>query len=143
MKTPIELKHLLKQAQVDFGTLNHDRRLTKADKDRLKEYYLQQMLVPRTRASLQRLQPSAASNPSKEQFLTAQDLRRRFKISVKTLYKYAQSDSIPHVRMGRTVRFPEREIERWIAFNMHYARARVRTSSQLMQTTRQSKRRRK
>jgi excisionase family DNA binding protein len=60
---------------------------------------------------------SAPSSRSDElgEMLTAKELERLLKISVKTLYRYVQRGLIPYVRVKSNVRFPKQQILEWIA----------------------------
>jgi excisionase family DNA binding protein len=49
------------------------------------------------------------------EMLTAKELERLLKISVKTLYRYVQRGLIPYVRIRSNVRFPKQQILEWIA----------------------------
>lgn len=49
-----------------------------------------------------------------DEMLTAQELARLLKISVKTIYRYVQEGLIPYVRIQSNVRFPKRKILEWI-----------------------------
>lgn len=46
--------------------------------------------------------------------LTAQEVAEATKISVKTIYRYAQQGLIPYVRIQSNLRFHEAEIREWI-----------------------------
>ena len=48
------------------------------------------------------------------ELLTAKELHRFLKISVKTIYGYVQRGLIPYVRIQSNVRFPLRRILKWI-----------------------------
>ena len=48
------------------------------------------------------------------ELLTAKELQRLLKISVKTIYGYVQRGLIPYVRIQSNVRFPKRRILEWI-----------------------------
>lgn len=55
-----------------------------------------------------------ASLEQLEELLTAKELNRFLKISVKTIYGYVQRGLIPYVRIQSNVRFPKRRILKWI-----------------------------
>ena len=48
------------------------------------------------------------------EMFTAKELQQLLKISVKTIYGYAQRGLIPYVRIQSSVRFPKRQILEWI-----------------------------
>ncbi len=48
------------------------------------------------------------------EMLTAKELERLLKISVKTIYRYVQQGLIPYVRIQSNVRFPKRQISEWL-----------------------------
>jgi len=47
-------------------------------------------------------------------FLTVRDLAASLKISVKTIYSYAQRGLIPYVRIESNIRFSKRQVLRWL-----------------------------
>jgi|GEM_PF-6028163 len=60
-------------------------------------------------------EPSGFENAGQvDEMYTAQELHRRLKISVKTIYGCVQAGRIPYVRIGSSVRFPRRQILEWI-----------------------------
>jgi excisionase family DNA binding protein len=56
--------------------------------------------------------PEAAILP---QFLTARQIARATGCANATIYAWAQQGLIPHVRLGRCVRFNLRDVEAWLA----------------------------
>ena len=46
--------------------------------------------------------------------LTIEEASELTKLSVKTLYTYAEKEKIPHVKLGRRVLFNEDKIEGWV-----------------------------
>lgn len=87
-----------------------------------------QLIVLRARQALtealQLLQPPVAGMPDapvapaeggrSEELLTVREAAKRLTISAKKLYRMAASDRVPHVRLGRSVRFRREDLERWI-----------------------------
>jgi excisionase family DNA binding protein len=48
-------------------------------------------------------------------YLTAEDVAARVKVSPPTIYRWSLDDpSMPTRRIGRTVRFPRERLERWL-----------------------------
>lgn len=62
--------------------------------------------------------PDAPMMPSEgghgEELLTVREAARLLTISAKKLYRMAASGRIPHVRLGRSVRFSREDLEHWI-----------------------------
>ena len=48
------------------------------------------------------------------EMFTAKELQQLLKISIKTIYRYAQRGLIPYVRIQSNLRFPKRRILEWI-----------------------------
>ena len=46
--------------------------------------------------------------------LTAEELSMKLKISQATIYRWTHEQYIPHVKMGRTVRFNEKAVAEWL-----------------------------
>lgn len=46
--------------------------------------------------------------------LRAEDVAPMLQVEPATVREWARRDQIPHVRIGRSVRFSEPELERWI-----------------------------
>jgi excisionase family DNA binding protein len=51
---------------------------------------------------------------TEEQLSTVQDLMRRFKVSDKTVRRWVKSGEIEVVKLGRQLRFEEKEIKRYM-----------------------------
>jgi len=49
-----------------------------------------------------------------EKLLTAEDLSKKLKISKATIYRWTHEQYIPHVKMGRAVRFNEKAVAEWL-----------------------------
>jgi excisionase family DNA binding protein len=49
-----------------------------------------------------------------QRYLTAREVGALTGIARTTLYELAQADGIPHTRIGKLVRFPERDLEDWL-----------------------------
>jgi len=63
-----------------------------------------------------RLQEVEVPQPGPDTLLTAATLAERIEgYTPARLYELAREDKIPHVRIGRQVRFPERAVAAWIA----------------------------
>jgi excisionase family DNA binding protein len=46
--------------------------------------------------------------------LTIEEAAELTKLSVKTLYTYAEKEKIPHIKLGRRVLFAEDKLEEWV-----------------------------
>jgi len=46
--------------------------------------------------------------------LTIEEASELTKLSVKTLYTYAEKETIPHIKLGRRVLFSEDKLEEWV-----------------------------
>ena len=55
-----------------------------------------------------------ANSASPVLLLTARDAARALAISPRSLWSYTASGEIPHVRIGRSVRYPLNGLQRWI-----------------------------
>jgi len=50
-----------------------------------------------------------------ENFLTVEEVASSLSVSPKTVYSWVGQGKIPHIRVaGKTIRFRENEIERWL-----------------------------
>jgi excisionase family DNA binding protein len=58
---------------------------------------------------------SAAGKPSVEAFLTAHEVAALLKVKPSWVYREARAARIPHVRLGRYVRFDAASIAAWAA----------------------------
>ena len=54
-------------------------------------------------------------SPEREHLLTAQELARRWAVSVKTLRRWAVSEGLPSIRLGRVLRFEPGDVSRWLS----------------------------
>ena len=49
-------------------------------------------------------------------YLTAEDVAELLRVSVKSVFRWASEDpTMPALRIGRTVRFPQERLERWLS----------------------------
>jgi len=55
-----------------------------------------------------------------EPLLDANEAARLLHVPRSTLYELVRSRGLPHVRIGRTLRFTHANIERWVADNTVY-----------------------
>ena len=46
-------------------------------------------------------------------YLTSKDLEKKYQVSRSTIDNW-KKDGLPHIKIGRSVRFVEKEVERWI-----------------------------
>jgi excisionase family DNA binding protein len=54
------------------------------------------------------------SNASEDRLLTVREAGQYLGFAEGTLYNKASRDEIPHVRLGRSLRFRKSELDRWI-----------------------------
>lgn len=59
--------------------------------------------------------PEAVPATLSEPLLRAEDVARLFGVPRSSVYEYVRSHQIPHVRIGRHVRFLRRDLEQWVA----------------------------
>jgi excisionase family DNA binding protein len=55
--------------------------------------------------------------------LTADDVAQMLRVKRSWVYAAARQDQIPHVRLGRYIRFREEAVERWLAGREHRSRS--------------------
>lgn len=55
-----------------------------------------------------------------EPLLDANEAARLLHVPRSTLYELVRSRELPHVRIGRTLRFTRHDLGRWIADNTYY-----------------------
>jgi excisionase family DNA binding protein len=49
-----------------------------------------------------------------DKLLTAKQLSELLQVNQSTVYKWSHMEFIPHVKMGKAVRFVESEVETWL-----------------------------
>jgi excisionase family DNA binding protein len=49
-----------------------------------------------------------------ERLLTVKDVSDKLRVGKSTVYRWVHYEYIPHVKLGTSVRFNERTIERWL-----------------------------
>jgi len=49
-----------------------------------------------------------------EEFLTAEELGRLLKVKKSTIYHWTSAGFVPHVKVGRFIRFRVSDIEQWL-----------------------------
>lgn len=57
--------------------------------------------------------------------LSPEQVSNMLEVKVSTIYQWTHQRFIPHIKLGRFVRFREDEIESWLAENQRKALARV------------------
>jgi len=57
-----------------------------------------------------------------EKLLTIQQVAEVTGVSVHTLYQWVNMRRIPFVRLGRALRFKEKDIEKWVGKNTYEAK---------------------
>lgn len=58
---------------------------------------------------------SAVPTPLSEPLLRAEDVARLFGIPRSSVYEYVRSQQIPHIRIGKHVRFVRADLEQWVS----------------------------
>ena len=119
MKPSVVLRDILRSAQTEFRNLNRNGTLTGADRKLLKRFLLDRILTPRAQKALAGLscpteRPTNVEQVAGQLLLTARQLEAWLKIDIKTIYAYAKKNLIPNVKIGTSVRFPEKEIREWL-----------------------------
>lgn len=64
-----------------------------------------------------------AAIPRMPPLLTADDVAQMLRVKRSWVYAAARQDQIPHVRLGRYIRFREEAVERWLAGREHRSRS--------------------
>lgn len=59
-------------------------------------------------------QPARTSGLLNEPLLKAEDVAGLLGVKVSSVYEYARTHQIPHVRVGRHVRFVRTDLESWL-----------------------------
>ncbi|NOX98115.1 MAG: helix-turn-helix domain-containing protein [Nitrospirae bacterium] len=54
-----------------------------------------------------------------EKLLTPEELSKLLKVKLSTIYNWSHLEFIPHVKIGRLLRFREVEIDKWIKAKQH------------------------
>jgi excisionase family DNA binding protein len=49
-----------------------------------------------------------------EMLLRVEELSRKLKVGKPTVYRWVHYDYIPHVKLGTSVRFNEKTVEKWV-----------------------------
>ena len=49
-----------------------------------------------------------------DRLLTPKQLSELLQVDQSTVYKWSHMEFIPHIKMGRAIRFVEREVEAWL-----------------------------
>ena len=53
-------------------------------------------------------------SPATVTLLTVEDLAAHFKVKKRKIYQLVRDEGLPHVRMGRALRFDPAEVVRWL-----------------------------
>lgn len=61
-----------------------------------------------------------------ERLLTIDELSDKLQIGKSTIYRWVHCDYIPHVKLGSSVRFSERSVDRWLRGRESPGRSRLR-----------------
>lgn len=64
-----------------------------------------------------------------EPLLNAEEAARLLKVPRSTLYELVRSRGLPHVRVGRTLRFTREDLGYWVSDNSYRSRANGRQQS--------------
>jgi len=65
-----------------------------------------------------------------EKLLTPKQLSELLQVDQSTVYKWSHMEFIPHVKLGKAVRFVEKDVEEWLRKRMSQGRARFRYNIQ-------------
>ena len=57
-----------------------------------------------------------------DDLLDINELAKKMHVKVSTVYGWVHEDYIPHIKLGRLVRFSEKKIEEWIRNKEHKGR---------------------
>ena len=57
-----------------------------------------------------------------ENLLDIQELSKKLKVKPSTIYGWVHEGYIPHIKLGRLVRFSERKVEEWLKEKEHKGR---------------------
>ncbi len=60
-----------------------------------------------------------------EELLTTPELAKLLKMSESTIRKWTHYDYIPHVKVGRSVRFGPKTIQEWVQNHTHAGKAKI------------------
>lgn len=61
-----------------------------------------------------------------EQLLTPQQIAEKLGVAVSTIYQWTHTGFIPHIKLGRFVRFRESDINKWLNSRVHKGRSTYR-----------------
>jgi excisionase family DNA binding protein len=121
-----KLKQLVRTAATQFKSINAKKYLSAADKLKLKTFFLDRVIGPKVGEVLHQNgngsghpAPAPQDQIAGRPLLTARQVETWLRIDVKTLYKFAQEKTIPHVRLQGNVRFPLRELQEWVSQHSH------------------------
>jgi len=54
--------------------------------------------------------------------ITPKQLSELFQVDLSTIYKWTHTEFIPHLKLGKAVRFVEEEVEEWLKARMRQGR---------------------
>ncbi len=60
-----------------------------------------------------------------EKLLTVEELSDKLKVGKSTVYRWVHYDYIPHVKLGSSVRFSEKAVDRWLRARESQGRSRL------------------
>ncbi len=58
-----------------------------------------------------------------EEFLTVEELGRLLKVKKSTIYHWTSAGFVPHVKVGRFIRFRVSDVEQWLRQRKRHGRA--------------------
>jgi excisionase family DNA binding protein len=61
-----------------------------------------------------------------ERLLTPKQIAEKLGVAVSTIYQWTHTEFIPHIKVGRFVRFRESDIEKWLNSRVHKGRSTYR-----------------
>lgn len=61
-----------------------------------------------------------------EQLLTSKQLSELLQVNLSTVYKWTHMGFIPHVKLGKSIRFNKQDVERWLSERQRKGRLKMR-----------------
>src|SRR5205823_4652868 len=112
-----KLDQLVHLTTTHFTLLNRNKFLSRFDRKRLKVFFLESLLDPRSPEVSG--QNGKAPHDRNRALMTAKEVEAWLKIDVKTVYHYVKLKTIPHVRIHSNVRFRAADLQRWLERHSH------------------------
>ncbi len=64
-----------------------------------------------------------------DKLLTPKQLSELLQVDQSTVYWWSHTGFIPHVKLGKLVRFKEEEVEQWVKERVHHGRRALKLST--------------